>query len=298
VLILCGLFLGDAFAQDMEPRRWTHLPTGVNVLGTALGATDGEISFDPVLRIENATFELYSLGARYVHSFEWLGMASRFDVLVPYGHGRWEGLLDGAYDSVRREGFFDPTVRLSMNLYGAPPLKPGEFAGYYAQRPVTTTIGAAFALKLPVGEYYPGRLINLGNNRYVIQPQLGVLHQRGPWQFELTTSVSFFEDNPDFYAGAYLEQDPMWFVQGHIVRSFERGMWGSFGAGHTYGGRWTIDGVPKEKEERSRFIALSFGVPLNRQHTITVSYVYADTNILLGLSTNSVVLGWSMNWAK
>jgi len=290
------LFLGDALAQDMEPRRWTHLPTGANVFGTAGGATQGDIFFDPVLRIEDATFELYTVGSRYVRGFEWLGKASRLDVLVPYGYGRWEGLLDGESASVRRHGFLDPMVRLSMNLYGAPPLQPKEFARYYAQRPVTTSVGAAIALRLPLGEYYPGRLINLGKNRYVIEPQLGVLHQRGSWQFEATASVSFFEDNPDFYNHTTLEQDPMWFVQGHIVRSFERGIWCSFGAGHSYGGRWQIDGVPKDKEERSRFVAATLGMPLNRQHSVTISYIYADTNILLGLSTDSLVLGWTMNW--
>ena len=116
-------FLASAcHAQDLEPRRWTHLPTGLNVLGIGAGRTDGDIFFDPVLLIEDATFELYGLGATYVRTFEWLGKSSRIDVTVPYANGRWEGLLDGESASRRRSGLADPRIRLSMNLYGAPPL--------------------------------------------------------------------------------------------------------------------------------------------------------------------------------
>jgi hypothetical protein len=43
-------------AQDLEPRRWSHLPAGLNVIGLATGWTDGDIFFDPVLLAEDVTF--------------------------------------------------------------------------------------------------------------------------------------------------------------------------------------------------------------------------------------------------
>jgi hypothetical protein len=185
-----------------------------------------------------------------------------------------------------------------MNLYGAPPLSAPEFMQYRAQHPVTTTVGAALSVTLPLGEYYPERLINLGNNRYVIRPQLGVLHQRGPWQFEVTTSLSFYEDNDEFFGATQLEQDPLWFFQGHIIRSFARGMWGSASTGFSYGGESQIDGLPNDNDERTRYFALSFGMPLSRQHSVKITYVNADTNVLLGTSSDSLVLSWSMSWSR
>ena len=89
-------------AQDLEPRRWSHLPTGLNVVGVGVARTDGDIYFDPVLKVEDATFELNGLATSYVRSFDWLGKSSRFDVVLPYASGRWEGLLDGEYASRRR----------------------------------------------------------------------------------------------------------------------------------------------------------------------------------------------------
>lgn len=60
VLVITLFWAGTASAQDTEPRRWTNLPTGVNFIGVGYAYTDGDILFDPVLRIEDATFELYT----------------------------------------------------------------------------------------------------------------------------------------------------------------------------------------------------------------------------------------------
>ena len=43
-----------AHAQELEPRRWTHLPTDSNFAGVGYAFTDGDLSFDPVLKIEDA----------------------------------------------------------------------------------------------------------------------------------------------------------------------------------------------------------------------------------------------------
>jgi hypothetical protein len=283
-------------AQDMEPRRWTHLPIGLNVAGAGLAATDGDIYVDPVLLIEDARFELWSLTSSYVRTFELLGRSSRVDFLLPYGYGRWEGLIDGEYTAVRRHGFRDPFVRLSMNLYGAPPLRAAGYAQYRMKHPVSTTVGAALAVTLPLGEYYSERLINLGANRWVVRPQLGVLHQRGPWQFEVTTTLSLYQDNDEFYAGTRLEQEPLWFVQGHVIRSFARNMWVSLSGGYSFGGNAEINDLPKDNADRTRYFSLSWGMPLTLQQSIKFAYVNADTNVPVGSSSESLVFSWSLSW--
>ncbi|RPH92233.1 MAG: hypothetical protein EHM68_17690, partial [Lysobacterales bacterium] len=104
MLTMLSLFADDAGAQDLEPRRWSHLPTGMNVIGASTVWTDGEIFADPVIRLEDTTFEKYTLSSSYVRTFEWLGKSSRIDFALPYAAGRWEGLLDGDYVSTRRHG--------------------------------------------------------------------------------------------------------------------------------------------------------------------------------------------------
>jgi hypothetical protein len=295
-MALFWLFAADASAQDLEPRRWSHLPTEMNIIGMATAWTDGDIFLDPVLRLEDATFEMYTAVSSYVRTYDWFGKSSRIDFRLPYSYGRWEGLLDGDYVSTRRHGFSDPSIRVSMNLYGAPPLKGIKYVQYRASHPVTTTVGAAISLVLPLGEYYPERLINLGNNRYVLRSQLGVLHQRGPWQFEVTTTVSFYQDNDEFFGNTQLEQDPLWFFQGHVIRSFKRGMWASLSSGFSYAGETQINGVPKHNDDRTRYVSLSFGMPITRQQSVKITWINADTNVVIGSSSDTLVLGWTLNW--
>jgi hypothetical protein len=268
----------------------------MNIIGMATAWTDGDIFLDPVLRLEDATFEMYTAVSSYVRTYDWFGKSSRIDFRLPYSYGRWEGLLDGDYVSTRRHGFSDPSIRVSMNLYGAPPLKGIKYVQYRASHPVTTTVGAAISLVLPLGEYYPERLINLGNNRYVLRSQLGVLHQRGPWQFEVTTTVSFYQDNDEFFGNTKLEQDPLWFFQGHVIRSFKRGMWASLSSGFSYAGETQINGVPKHNDDRTRYVSLSFGMPITRQQSVKITWINADTNVVIGSSSDTLVLGWTLNW--
>ena len=238
-----ALFCEATCAQDLEPRRWSHLPTNLNILGVAAGWTEGDILFDPVLLIEDATFDVYVTGLGYVRTFELFGKSARVDVNVPYASGRWEGLLDGAYASVRRRGFMDPRLRFSMNLYGAPALSGKEYVQYRREHPIDTTIGIGLQVQLPLGDYNNQKLINLGHNRFYVRPQLGVLHQHNKWQFELTGSVFLYQKNDEFWNGNELKQKPLWFLQGHVIYTFKPGWWASVSGGYAYGGHSDINGT-------------------------------------------------------
>jgi hypothetical protein len=288
----------DSLAQDLEPRRWSHLPTGLNILGAGVVTTDGDIFFDPVMQIEDGTFRLYSMGASYVRSFEWLGKSSRLDIKLPYVYGRWEGLVDGDYTTIRRHGFGDPRLRLSMLLYGAPPLSGSEYMQYRAQHPVATTIGAAVTMVLPWGEYFPDRLINLGGNRYVIRPSLGLLHRRGPWEFECTTSLSFYQDNDEYFGNSRMERDPLWFLQGHVTRDLARGQWLTLSGGFSYDGEFYLNGVSLDYSERTSYVSVGWGMALTRQQSIRVAYIKADTQVVLGSSSDNLLLSWSLAWSR
>lgn len=296
VALLLLAICPPATAQDLEPRRWSHLPTGLNIIGLGGGWTDGDIFLDPVLLAEDVTFDLYVAGAGYVRSFELLGKSSRIDINVPYASGRWQGIVDGQDTSLRRRGFMDPRLRFSINLYGAPALSGKEYLRYRMENPVTTTIGAALAVKFPLGDYDNTKLINLGSNRMTYRPQLGVLHQRHKWQFEFTGSVFIYGTNDDFWNGNVLKQDPMYFAQGHAIYSFKPGWWASFSGGYAHGGRSSVNGVPKSDDKRTRYFALSLGLPINRQQGLKFTYLTSDTHVSTGNHTNALLMGWSINW--
>ncbi len=299
VLVLVQFFKpGTAQAQDLEPRRWSHLPMGLNVLGIGAGWSDSDILFDPVLRISDANSDVYIGAASYVRTFAFLGKSGRVDLNVPYAAGRWEGLVDGVDTVVRRRGFMDPRIRFSINLYGAPPLSGQAYMQYKRENPVMTTVGAALAVTLPLGDYNDQKLINLGNNRFVIRPQLGVLHQHYQWQFELTGSVFLYQKNDEFWKGNELKQDPLWFVQGHVIYTFKPGWWASLSGGYAYDGRSHINDVPKEDDRRTNYFAVSLGVPINARQGLKFTYLTSDTNISVGSHSNALLAAWSINWGR
>src|SRR6188768_4103190 len=121
--MLLLLTVRAGICQDIEPRRWSHLPIGSNNLSAGYAVTTGDVFLDPVLRLENVEFELDTIAVRYIRSFELCGKSARVDIFGGYQSGNWSGLLDGVPASTERDGPPDMSVRLAVNLLGAPPLK-------------------------------------------------------------------------------------------------------------------------------------------------------------------------------
>ena len=286
--ILLGLLLlnvDPAAAQDLEPRRWTVFPAGLNIVGAGYARLEGDVSFDPVLQIEDATVSGQALGLSYVRSFAVGSRIARLDIAVPWANMRWTGLLDGAPATASRVGLSDPNIRLSMILAGA---KPDPLASS------NTVIGAAVSINVPFGEYLEEKLLNLGQNRIFVRPQVGVLHTRGNWSYELTGSVFLFGDNDDFFGGSTLEQDPLYAVQTHLIYAFDKpGYWAALSAGHGWDGQSTLDGNKVDDSRRLFLSALSVGVPISKRQGIKLAYIRTRTNTNTGSDVDSITLGWS-----
>lgn len=291
VSVLLLLVSSSLCAQDLEPRRWTHMPTGLNVLGIGTSYSEGDIYFDPVLQLEDVEVELAGVGLVYLRTFDFLGKSARADFLVPYANGNWRGLLGGDPAKTRRSGFRDPRVRLSVLLYGGPAQTPQEF---FKSPKSNTVVGAALSVKIPWGQYYPERLINLGSNRWVIRPQLGVTHTRNKWTYELTGSLFWYGDNDDFFGGTVLENEVLYALQGHVVHTFKPGLWVSFSMAYGDGADAFIDDVDKNLRIDNWLTALSFGVPINRQQGLKLSWLRARTQNDKGADLDSISVGWTL----
>ena len=293
------MFLGLpilCFAQELEPRRWSHLPTGTNFAGGGYVYTEADISFDPVLRIENVEMEMHTLAVKYIRTFELFQKSARIDFIQGYQEGRWTGLVDGVPRSIKRSGLSDSVLRFAINLYGAPPLEGKEFAAYRATANVETVFGTALVVQLPTGDYMNDKLINLGTNRYSFRPQFGVVHSRGKWSMELTGEVYLYTDNDDFFNGNRLEQDPYYTVQAHLVYTFRPGIWAATGAGYGYGGESTVSGVEKNDRRENLAWAVSLGYSITRQFGVKVAYLGIRTQESVGQDTDSIAVGFSIFW--
>jgi hypothetical protein len=291
-----ALLAADCPAQDIEPRRWSHLPIGANFAGAAYAYSSGDIAFNPVLRIEDGEFDLHTSGVQYIHSLELLGKSARFDFTQAYQSGTWSGLLDGVATAVEREGWSDTFLRFAVNLVGAPPLAGEEFAAYRATTERETIVGLGLLVRLPTGDYLEDKLINLGTNRYSFTPQLGWVHNWGKWSAELSGSASFATENDEFFNGKTLEEGPYYVGQGHVSYTFRPGLWLTASTGYAFGGRSTIDGVSADDRKGSFGWGLSLGIPVNRTAGFKLSYIGTRTQEDTGADTDIFALGFSVMW--
>ena len=292
----CLVIAWVGWANDIEPRRWGHMPIGANFLSIGFAHSDGTIYLDPVLRIENVKMELDTWLAKYVHGFRLFGKSSRFDLTQGYQEGHWDGTVDGAPRSIQRHGPSDSYVRFAMNLYGAPPLKGKEFAAYRRGVKRETIVGAGVVVQLPTGDYREDKLINLGSNRFTVRPQIGVTHTVGKWTGELTGEVYFYTVNDEFFNGNTLEQSPLLTGQTHLIYTFQPGLWVSGSAGYAAGGASTVNGKTKDDRRNATAWAVSLGVPLSRHWSAKSSYLNSRAENRIGQDTDTLTFGLAYNW--
>jgi len=275
----------QAFGQDLEPRRWTPLPPGLNVVAAGYIRTEGDVFFDPVLLVEDADVSGHTAAVSYVRSFAIAGKLARLDLVVPWQNLKWTGLLDGAPAEAKRVGLADPKIRLSMILAGGPP-DPSASSNM--------VFGAAVEITVPLGEYFEDKLLNLGQNRVIIRPQIGVLHTRGKWSYELTGSTFLYGDNDDFYDGSTLEQDPLYAIQAHLIRTFNKpGYWAALSAGYGWNGQSAVDGAHADDSKRLFLSAVAVGMPIGKSQGVKFAYIRSRTNTNKGSDTDSLAIAWS-----
>jgi hypothetical protein len=297
ITILIVLSVGLSLqAMELEPRRWTHIPVDTTYTGGGYSRTEGDIVFDPVLRVEDATVEMDTFVFKYIRSFEIANKSASFSFVQAHQNGTWSGLLDGVPTSTQRVGLTDPILRLAINLKGAPPLRGKEYLTYRAKQDIETIVGAGLSIQLPTGDYLDDKLINLGSNRYNIRTRMGVVHKRGKWSMEMTGAVWFYTENDDFYNGNKLEQDPWFTLQGHLIHSFRPGVWVGLSLGYGYGAEATVNGEEKDDRKRDVVCALGYGFKLSPRVAAKIAYLGTRTKASTGLDSDSIVIALSKIW--
>ena len=297
----CGVMMSfglaiPCYGQEVEPRRWSHVPVGLNFATVGYVYSEAEISDNPALQLEDVEASVHTVLAKYIRTFELFQKSARIDIAQAYQKGRWTGLLDGNPASTDRAGWTDTVARLAVNIYGAPPLSGKSFGAYRASLNEETVVGMALAVHLPTGEYMEDRLINLGTNRFTFRPQMGVVHSWGKWSTELTGSAWIFTDNDEFFGGNKLETAPLYVMQGHAWYTFRPGLWLGAGVGYAYGARSTLNGEEKDDRKGNLGWVISLAYPLTRDWGVKLGYVGLRRLESTGNDVDSIVLGLSYAW--
>ena len=213
-----------AHAQEIEPRSYSNAPVGINFLIAGYGYTQGGFPTDTGLPITDPKLETSNTVFAYARSLELWGKSAKFDAIVPYTWLSGTAVYNGQPVERTVNGFGNPLFRVSINFLGAPPLTLKEFSRYEQD----LIVGASLQVSPPWGQYDDERVVNIGTNRWLFKPEIGVSKAFGAWTLEGAAAVTLFTDNNDFYGGNTRAQDPLYSIQEHAIYSFHNGVCGDF----------------------------------------------------------------------
>jgi hypothetical protein len=279
-----------AAAQHLVPGAYTPAPVGVNVVSIVANFNVGDVSFDPALSIENGRATVGAAVVAYNRTLTLAGRFASIGLVAPYVVGHVEGILLGQLQETSRSGPGDLSTRVAINLVGAPAMTREQFAAY---RP-TTVLGVSVAGGVPVGQYDPGRVINIGTNRWSIRPEAGFSRTRGRWTFEGNAGAAFFTDNTNFRHGGTYQQAPIVSMQGHLIYAVRPGFWVAGDGNFWSGGRVTTNGVVATARQQNSRLGATLAVPIRRQQLRIAYSLGAYTTI--GGDFSSLGVSYSYAW--
>lgn len=282
---------GCIHAQTLEPRAFINTPVGMNFVLVGYQGSKGALVFDPAVPITDANADIDMGFLGYVHTLDVAGKSAKTGILLPYAALYADGFLDGDFRTRETDGVADPTFYFTMNFYGAPALSLKEFKDYQQD----TIIGFTFKLTAPLGEYEPDKLINIGTNRWSIEPALGISKALGNWILEASAAASFYTDNNDFFNGQAREQDAIYSTQFHVTYSFPRHIWAAVSATYYTGGRTTIDGVTNNDLQQNWRTGFTLALPVTRKHSIKL-FGSSGVSTRTGNNYDALGIAWQYRW--
>jgi hypothetical protein len=288
------LFLtAQAYAGEIEPRSYVNTPVGINFLLAGYSYSEGGLSTVSSSPIKEADLTTHYGVLAYARSLDIWGKSGKIDVIMPYAD--LSGTAMVADQAVERNvaGLTDPRFRFSVNFYGSPALSLQEFTNYRQD----VIIGASIQVSAPLGQYDEERLVNLGNNRWFVKPDIGISKAWGDLVAEFSAGVFFFSDNDDFFGGRKMEQEPVYTTQLHVTYNLGRGMWAALSGTYDYGGRTTVDGLENDDRQENSRVGATFAMPLNRNNSIKL---FANTAIHTRIGSDYDMAGivWQYRWGS
>jgi hypothetical protein len=288
-----SLVAAPAPAGEIEPRSYVNAPVGINFLLAGYAYSDGGLSTAGSSPIKDAQLKMHTGVFAYARTLDVWGKSGKFDVILPYSQLSGSAIVAGQTRERDVSGLNDPLFRFSVNFYGAPALSLQEFADYRQD----LIIGASIQVSAPLGQYDQDKLVNLGNNRWFVKPDIGISKAWGPLALELSTGVLFFSKNEDFFGGKTLEQDPVCSTQVHVTYDLGRGVWVALSGTYDYGGRTTIDAVRNDDLQNNWRGGATLALPVNRNNSIKL---FASTGVQTIAGTDFKLVGivWQYRWGQ
>jgi len=291
ISILFLFTLLDSDAQELEPRAYSNVPVGLNFFIAGYNYSVGGVLFDPAIPLDNANVKTHGSILAYARSIKVGKMSGKVDAILPYA---WlSGSADFMGERNYREvsGLADPRVRMSVIFIGGPALPLSGFKDYKQN----FVMGASMQVYLPIGQYDPDKMVNLGTNRFTFKPEIGISKTIKQLILELALAGQFYTVNDNYYNGKTLSQEPIVSVQGHVNYNFRKGIWTALDGTFYWGGNTTIDGVRGDNLQQNSRLGITLAVPVNIHHSIKLNFS-TGTSTRTGSDFDSVTAVWQYRW--
>ena len=282
-----------ACAAELEPRAYVNTPVGLNFLLAGYSYSEGGLSTNAASPISDANLQIHTEVLAYARTLDVWGKSGKFDVILPYSELSGTATVNGQprhREISRAERPALPFLGQLLRCSRAVNRGVRQLPAGCTHRRERSGIGAPW----PVDS---SRLVNLGNNRWLIKPDIGISKALGSLTLELTTGVTFFTNNDDYYGGQTLEQDPVYSTQAHITYDFGRHVWGSLDGTYDYGGRTTVNGVRNDDVQKNSRMGVTLALPVNRKNSIKL---YASTGVSTRTGSDYKLVGilWQYRWGR
>lgn len=280
-------------AQDLEPRSLSSIPIGGNFILATYGYSGGNILLDGAIPIEDLDAQLNSVVVAYARSFKLFNKLTKFDAVVPYSFAKFNGKVLEIDSTVARQGLGDPLFRISMLLVGGKPLNLADFVKAEQEK---FKFGVSFRIRMPLGQYDPEKLLNLGANRWAFK-----FGTAGSYTFinkivlEGHVDLWMFTKNKEFFNGNTIEQSPLIAPQVHATYIFKPGIWITGSYGLSGFGETKVNGIDKNNPQNNSRAGFTFAYKLNNNSSLKVLY----SNGLItryGSNFKSVLISYQYGW--
>jgi len=297
VIVACSL--QALSAQDLAPRAYVIGPIHSNAVILTYSFYEGDIFFNNVLPIKDATTKLHVSVFTYYHSLSFFGRSANITASLPYGVGNFHGTFIDDETKLYRSGLLDSTFRFTVNLKGGPAMTVDEF-GKWRQK---TILGVSLKIVAPTGQYDGTKLINNGANRWAFKPELGYSQRWGHWVLDASGAVWLFTTNPEFWShNAFIpgtqsqSQAPIGAFEGHLSYDVQPRLWASLDSNLWFGGRTSLNGVENPQTlQVSSLIGATVSVPVSKHQSLKISYNNSDY-VRYGGHYQNVSVAWQYSW--
>ena len=299
ILLATGAFLfGSLHAQDLAPRAYLIVPLHSNAITLTYSFMDGSLNFGDVVPLSGSKAHVSLPVFSYSHSMRLFGRSALFTASLPYGVGNISAKVVDTEEHVYRSGMFDSSYRFSVNLFGGPAMDLKEYVRWKQK----TVLGVSVRLVAPTGQYDPTKLINFGSNRWALKSEVGLSRRWGHWIVDAYGGGWYYSANPEFFSHnkynpgtVSQKQGSIFAFEGHLSYDVRPRLWASFDANFWDGMRSTVNGVPKQDNQRNSRIGGTISIPFTLHQSVKFSYSQG-AYVTIGGDFKTVAVAWQYSW--